>query len=37
MAMVGSALGLTTAGVLAGWIPSWTIMKQSIINVIWRA
>ncbi len=35
MALVGSALGLGTAGVLAGLIPSWTIMRQSIISVIW--
>ncbi len=35
MAVVGSALGLTTAGILAGLIPSWTIMKQSIITIIW--
>jgi putative ABC transport system permease protein len=34
-AIIGSALGLTVAGILAGFIPSWTIMKQSIINVIW--
>jgi putative ABC transport system permease protein len=33
--MVGSALGLSAAGVLAGFIPSWTIMKQSIISIIW--
>jgi putative ABC transport system permease protein len=34
-AIVGSALGLSVAGVLAGLIPSWTIMKQSIISIIW--
>jgi putative ABC transport system permease protein len=34
-AMIGSALGLSAAGVLAGFIPSWTIMKQSIITIIW--
>jgi putative ABC transport system permease protein len=34
-AIIGSALGLSAAGVLAGFIPSWTIMKQTIINIIW--
>jgi putative ABC transport system permease protein len=34
-AIIGSALGLSFAGVMAGFIPSWTIMKQSIINIIW--
>jgi putative ABC transport system permease protein len=30
-----SVVGLTIAGTLAGWIPSWTIMRQSIIKIIW--
>lgn len=33
--VLSSALGLSVAGVLAGWIPSWTIMRQSIINIVW--
>jgi putative ABC transport system permease protein len=32
-----SVVGLTVAGTLAGWIPSWTIMRQSIIKIIWGA
>ncbi len=31
----GSILGLFAAGVLAGFIPAWTIMKASIIKIIW--
>lgn len=34
-ALAGSALGLGTAGILAGLIPAWTIMRQSIITLIW--
>ena len=33
--VLSSALGLSAAGVLAGWIPSWTIMRQSIIKTVW--
>jgi putative ABC transport system permease protein len=33
--VLSSALGLSAAGVLAGWIPSWTIMRQSIIKAVW--
>lgn len=33
--IVGSAIGLTTASVLAGLIPSWTVMRESIIKTIW--
>lgn len=35
MTMVGSMLGLTAAGILAGFIPAWIIMKKSIIKTIW--
>ncbi|MEA3254145.1 MAG: FtsX-like permease family protein [Chloroflexota bacterium] len=31
----GSTLGLVIAGILAGLIPAWTIMRESIINLIW--
>ncbi len=34
-ALVSSAIGLLVAGILAGLLPSWTIMRQSIIKVIW--
>lgn len=33
--IIGSALGLTTAAVLAGLLPSWNAMRESIIKTIW--
>lgn len=33
--IIVSVVGLTIAGTLAGLIPSWTIMRQSIIKIIW--
>ncbi len=33
--IITSVVGLTVAGTLAGLIPSWTIMRQSIIKIIW--
>jgi putative ABC transport system permease protein len=35
--IIVSVVGLTLAGALAGLIPSWTIMRQSIIRIIWGA
>jgi len=37
LAIVSASLALTVAGIFAGLIPSSTIMKQSIINIIWGA
>ena len=33
--IVGSAIGLTAAAVLAGLIPSWAVMRESIIKTLW--
>ena len=33
--IVGSAIGLTSAAVLAGLIPSWAVMRESIIKTLW--
>jgi putative ABC transport system permease protein len=33
--IIGSAIGLTAAAVLAGLIPSWAVMRESIIETIW--
>jgi putative ABC transport system permease protein len=33
--LIGSAIGLTAAAVLAGLIPSWSVMRESIIKAIW--
>jgi len=33
--IIGSALGLTVASLLAGLIPSWTVMRESIIKTLW--
>ena len=33
--IVSSIISLLAAGVLAGLIPAWTIMRESIINAIW--
>ena len=33
--IIGSAIGLTAASVLAGLIPSWTVMRESIIKTLW--
>jgi len=33
--MGGSIIGLLAAGVLAGFIPAWTIMRASVIKIIW--
>jgi len=33
--VIMSVAGLTLAGIIAGLIPSWTIMRQSIIKIIW--
>jgi len=33
--IIGSAIGLTAASVLAGLVPSYTVMKESIIKTIW--
>ena len=35
--IIGSAIGLTAASVLAGLVPSYTVMKESIIKAIWGA
>jgi len=37
LAVVSASLALTVAGIFAGLIPSSTIMRQSIINIIWGA
>jgi putative ABC transport system permease protein len=33
--IIGSAIGLTVASVLAGLIPSWAVMRESIIKTLW--
>ena len=33
--IVAAAFGLTVAALLAGLIPSWTVMKESIIKTLW--
>jgi putative ABC transport system permease protein len=33
--IIGSAIGLTVASVLAGLIPSWSVMRESIIKTLW--
>ncbi|MBN1375825.1 MAG: ABC transporter permease [Dehalococcoidia bacterium] len=33
--IIGSAAGLTAASLLAGLIPAWTVMKESIIKTLW--
>ena len=33
--IIGSAIALTAASVLAGLIPSWAVMRESIIKTIW--
>jgi len=33
--IIGSAIGLTAASVLAGLIPSWAVMRESIIKTLW--
>jgi putative ABC transport system permease protein len=33
--VIGAALGLTAASVLAGLIPCWTVMRESIIATLW--
>ena len=33
--IIGSAAGLTVASLLAGLIPAWTVMRESIIKTLW--